>query len=129
MIAIDTNILVRVFIDDLSINQIKAARQLVKNAKEIFLSHIVIIEMVWVVLRAYKLTKEQVIMILQEIYENAAFTVEYEEQFINAFSLYKKHNIDFSDCFILSAVKNANIPCLYTFDEKFSKIPRVKKLT
>jgi predicted nucleic-acid-binding protein len=129
MIAIDTNVLVRVFIDDMSTAQIKSARQLVKNAKEIFLPHIVIVEMTWVLLRAFKLTKEQVLSILREIHENDAFIVENKEQFSHAFSLYKKNNIDFSDCMILSVTQDSAISHLYTFDTKFAKIEGVKKLT
>lgn len=129
MIAIDTNILVRVFIDDESTAQIKSARQLVKNAKKIFLTQIVLVETTWVLLRAYKLTKEQVLFILQEIHENAAFILENEEQFNRAFILYKKNPVDFSDCFILASTQAAAISHLYTFDSKFAKIEGVKKLT
>lgn len=128
MIAIDTNVLVRVFIDDLATDQIKTARELVKNAKEVFLTHIVIVEMIWVLLHAYKLTKDQILLILQEIHENAAFVLENEEQFTHAFTLYKKNNVDFSDCIILSAIQAANISHFYTFDAKFAKIQGVKKL-
>jgi predicted nucleic-acid-binding protein len=128
MIAIDTNILVRVFIDDESTTQIKNARQLVRNAKKVFLSQVVLVETTWVLLRAYKLTKEQVLFILQEIHENAAFILENEEQFNHALTLYKKNSVDFSDCIILASTQSAAIPSLYTFDAKFAKIEGVKKL-
>jgi predicted nucleic-acid-binding protein len=129
MIAIDTNVLVRVFIDDGSTAQIKSARQLVKNAKAVFLSHIVLVETTWVLMRAYKLTKEQVISILQEIHENAAFILENEEQFTRAFMLYKTNNADFSDCMILSTIQSAGILHLYTYDVKLAKMEGVKKIT
>ncbi len=128
MIAIDTNILVRVFIDDLNSTQVKKSRDLVKKAKHVFLSEIVLIEMVWVLNRAYNLSKQQILVILQEIYENSAFVVEREKNFLEALMLFKEYNADFSDCMILVAARTANIKDFYTFDEKFAKIKQVKRL-
>ena len=81
MISIDTNIIVRVFIDDLDIEQVKIARNLVSKAKQVYLAQIVLVEMVWVLTRTYKLSKPQIIMILQEIYENAAFVLDDKDIF------------------------------------------------
>lgn len=128
MIAIDTNILVRVFIDDLDIEQVNKSRDLVKKAKNVYLTQIVLIEMVWVFLRAYKLTKQQIVVVLQEIYENSAFIVENEQIFLEAFVFYKESNTEFSDCMILAAAKAANVKHLYTFDAKFSRLKNVIKL-
>ncbi len=128
MIAIDTNILVRVFIDDLETTQVNKARELVKKAKNIYLTQIVLVEMAWVFSRAYKLNKQQITSILQEIYENSAFTVEHESIFLEALVFYKNNNADFSDCMILAATRIANIRQFYTFDAKFSRLKDVIKL-
>lgn len=128
MIAIDTNILVRIFIDDLNESQVKKSRDLAKKAKHIFLPEIVLIEMVWVLNRAYDLTKQQILAILQEIYENSAFVVEREQNFLEGLTLFKENNADFSDCMILVAAKNADAKDFYTFDEKFAKMKQVKRL-
>jgi len=128
MIAVDTNILVRVFIDDLNDSQIKKSRDLVKKAKHIFLSEIVLIETVWVLDRVYALTKQQILAVLMEIYENTAFVVEREQNFLDGLMLFKENNADFSDCMILVAATSAGIKDFYTFDEKFAKIKPVKRL-
>lgn len=128
MIAIDTNILVRVFIDDLDIVQVNKARDLVKKAKNVYLTQIVLIEMVWVCIKAYQLTKQQIVNILQEICENSAFVVEQEEFLFEALAIYKAHSVDFSDCMILVSARAANVKQIYTFDTKFSRLKEVLKL-
>jgi len=128
MIAIDTNVLVRIFIDDLNQTQVNKSRELVQKAKHIHITQIVLIELIWVLSRAYQLEKSKIISILQEIYENAAFVVEQKEQLLEALTLYKNHSVDFSDCMILAATKKANVDHVYTFDAKFARLPGVKKL-
>jgi predicted nucleic-acid-binding protein len=54
MIAIDTNILVRLLINDETAQaQVDLAKGLLKLAKQVYLSQIVQIEMVWVLETAY----------------------------------------------------------------------------
>ncbi len=125
MIAIDTNIVVRIFVDDLNTTQVTAARNLVKKAKTIYLTQIVLVEMVWVLSRAYELNKSQIFSILGEIQNNVAFSVENEKQFSEAISLYKEYNTDFSDCMILAQVKEIGLKQIYSFDKKFQKIKEV----
>lgn len=125
MIAIDTNVVVRVFVDDLNTAQVTAARNLVKKAKTIYLTQIVLVEMVWVLLRAYGLNKSQILAILDEIQHNAAFSVENEKQFHDAIGLFKEFNTDFSDCMILAQIKEVGIKQIYSFDKKFQKIKDV----
>lgn len=128
MISVDTNILVRVFIDDLDHIHVEKARNLVKKSKHIYITQIVLVEMVWVLRRAYQLNKQQLVHILEEISGNSAFVVQNEKQFLEALLFYKNNNTDFSDCMILSASKEANIEHFYTFDTEFSKLSGVKKL-
>ncbi len=54
MIAIDTNILVRLLINDETAQaQVDLAKGLLKRAKQVYISQIVQIEMVWVLETAY----------------------------------------------------------------------------
>lgn len=56
MIAIDTNVLVRVVIDEPGETvQITAARALVADVRNVFVSQVVLVETVWVLERAYHL--------------------------------------------------------------------------
>lgn len=128
MIAVDTNVLVRIFIDDTNVSQVKKSRDLAKKAKHVYLVTTVIVEMVWVLDRAFKLNKSQIIAILQEVYENSAFILENEAIFLQALLLFKENNADFSDCIIFNSAQIANVKEIYTFDEKFARITGVKRL-
>ena len=128
MIAVDTNVLVRIFIDDLEIKQVEKARALAKKSKTLYLPHVVLVEMIWVLIRVYHLKKTHIIHVLQEINDNASFVVENESVFTSAFENYKTNNVDFSDCMILASVQAAGVEKIYTFDEKFSRLKDVHKL-
>jgi len=129
MISIDSNVLVRVLIDDGSEQQIAAARRVVINAKQVFIPTIVQIELVWVLARAYQLKKEDIKSILHELANNAAYVMQEEDDFAQALELFKQHNIDFSDCLIKVASRNHDALPIHTFDKKFARLQGVKEVT
>ena len=56
MVTIDTNVLVRIFIDDNSQPaQVRQARELANQAQILYVPQVVVIESVWVMTKAYKL--------------------------------------------------------------------------
>lgn len=58
MITIDTNVLVRVIVDDVGQSeQTKIARDLVENAQRLYIPQIVQVELVWVLTKTYKTDK------------------------------------------------------------------------
>jgi len=60
MDAIDTNILVRILINDSQeATQTKLARQYLKRVKQVYVPQIVQVECVWVLQRAYKVPKQK----------------------------------------------------------------------
>ena len=128
MISVDTNVLVRIFIDDKSTSQVEKARALAKKEKKIFIAQTVQTELVWVLKRAYKITKQQILRVLDEISSNAAFIIQNEQIFDTALSLYEKNNIDFSDCLIFAESFEAETKKIYTFDKQFAKLPHVSHL-
>ena len=61
MTAIDTNVLVRIVVDEPSQpSQVIAARALASDAGEVFVPLVVLVEMVWVLESAYGLCKTDV---------------------------------------------------------------------
>lgn len=66
MIAIDTNVLVRVLVDEPGQPvQVTAARALVSDAGEVFVLLVVLVETVWVLESAYGLPKSDVLHTLE----------------------------------------------------------------
>ncbi len=125
MISIDTNVLVRILINDKEIKHVKAARDLVLKKKQVYLTQVVQVELVWVLQRAYQLNRQQITTLLTELHTNAAFTLENENIFYAALEQYAAGNADFSDYIILEQSKQASKLPVYTFDKKFAKSKQV----
>ncbi len=122
MISVDTNILIRVFVDDQSdSSQIDKARQAVNKHVRVYISQIVLVETVWVLNSLYGFAKGQITKVLDHVRDNQAFVVEGEEVFAEALTLYREANMDFSDALILSNSRQKGYPLL-TFDKKFLKL-------
>ncbi|WP_231555820.1 PIN domain-containing protein [Rickettsia hoogstraalii] len=82
MIGIDTNILIRYLTGDYKVQSIKAIELIEKySGKEnsIFINNIVICELVWVLERGYKYSKEQIISVLKEIFSTVEFSFENQQ--------------------------------------------------
>lgn len=121
LIAPDTNVLVRIFLDDASNSkQITAARELAKKAKQLFISQIVQVELVWVLESAYKLKKNQILTILEKLQTHSIFTLQNASAFQEALTLYKVGSADFADYLILTEAKQAHAQ-FYTFDKNLIK--------
>lgn len=128
MIAIDTNILVRILIDDESQpKQVKTARQFARKHPLLFISATVQVELIWVLEYCYKMSKPELIYALKHLNENETFILQNKSQFSTAVSLYESHAVDFSDCMIYAQASEEGIE-LTTFDKKFAKLPKVKRL-
>ena len=103
MIAVDTNLLVRILADDPGQPaQVDAARALASQAQQVFVSLIVQVETVWVLESGYGLSKETVVQALEHLQINQAFVLEDEELSHHALGLFRSSNADYSDCLILS---------------------------
>lgn len=65
MIAIDTNVLVRLFVDD-DLKQQNAAVELLEAAERVAIPTTVLIETVWVLNRSYKVPAAEILALLRE---------------------------------------------------------------
>lgn len=128
IIALDTNVLVRVFVNDPdNPKQNELARELVNQYENIYISQIVQVELIWVLSRRMNFDKQDIIKVLEIIYHHNAIILEYPERFLKALELYKNHSADFSDYLIFSYANENNCP-FWTFDKKLSKTQGVNIL-
>jgi len=128
MIAVDTNVLVRLLINDPgSQSQVSAAKDLLKRAKQVYVPQIVQIEMVWVLETAYSFDKPAVITVLKHLQQTMLFVLQDEDLFDTALATFENHSADFSDYLILSGCLKNNHE-LFTFDKKFARLQSVRLL-
>ena len=125
MISLDTNVLVRIFVDDPShLEQSAEARKKVSQYKTVFVTQVVQIETVWVLSRAYGFSRSDIEFVLENLLNNLAFNLENETIFALALQQYVTSNIDFSDAVILQKSIQKNLKLL-SFDKKLQKLPGV----
>ena len=129
MISIDTNVFVRILINDPSEpEQNRLARSLAKAAKQVFVSQIVQIETVWVLESAYGFQKPQVLSVLQTILTKKSWVLQHADRFAVALEQFASSNAGFADCLILAESQQESLP-LWTFDRKLAKLQGAQRLT
>ena len=121
MIAVDTNILVRVLVDDPgSPQQVRLARSAVSRAKRVFVPQPVLIETLWVLGRSYGFDRATQLMVLNELQHNQAFELEHRDSFDAALELFRDAKLDFADALIVSIAQQHDLTLL-SFDRKLAR--------
>ena len=124
--VVDTNIFLRILIKDDDkkanncINFIRTANQ---NGISLYLPPIVILEIVFVLERMYKLAKSEIGKLIEGILNTPNLKCEMRDIFRNAIQIYVEKNIKFADAVIALWAIDKEITTIYTYDEKdFRKI-------
>lgn len=122
MIAIDTNVLIRLLVDDPhEKTQSQLARQLLLEHGQAWVSSVVLIETVWVLQSRYQLTKAEIIAVIEKLIEHSRIQLENAVYINESLTVYRNSNACFADCCILNNAKKQSF-VLYTFDRKLSRL-------
>ena len=128
MIAIDTNVLLRLLVDDPNEKQqAQLARDLLNQHGQVWVSAIVLIETIWVLQSRYKLTKEHLIVVIEKLIQHPRIHLENTASVDNALTLYSACNTGFADCTILNEAKKKQL-ILHTFDRKLARLHGAKRV-
>ena len=118
MIGLDTNILVRYFIQD-DPEQTRLAVNLIDSLSPTetgWIGVAVFMELDWVLNNVLKVKKDRVVEIFDTLLVSQELVVENADIVREALQLYRSRNTDFSDCLIASAAKAAGCSRTVTFD-------------
>lgn len=118
MIGLDTNVLLRVFIDD-DPRQVAAARRFVLKAAPsgLFVSDHVLAEMVWTLGRRLKASRASILEVLQRILERSEFVLENRQDIRDAARIFARTRVDFGDCLISIRNRRHGATRTVSFDE------------
>jgi predicted nucleic-acid-binding protein len=120
VIAIDTNILVRVIMSD-DAEQVAQAKQLMSN-NVCYVTRSVVQEVVWVLGRSYKLKREQIVAVVEGLIASQHVVLEDEPSLLQAVSWFRQ-GFDFADALHLATAGTAT--SLATFDQAFIKAAQI----
>lgn len=128
MIALDTNVLVRFLVqDDPSQAQLatNVIAQLTDDAPG-FVSREVLIELVWVLERAYRLGRAQIAVAIDGLLSATELKIEGSDEVAPALERYRNDGFGFADLMIAAAARRAGAAELVTFDRKAARLPGVQ---
>ncbi len=130
MIGLDTNVLVRYLVRD-DEKQAEAARALLESLtaeRPGFVCREVIVELVWVLERAYGFSSVRISKVLLELAATEGLVMEEAGAVARAAVRYRASGLGFSDLMILAAAERSGAHPLYTFDKKAARTDGVKLL-
>lgn len=130
MIAIDTNVLVRFLTRD-DPDQARAATQVMEGLRQSdpgFISREVMVELVWVLERAYGFSRAEVAGALEGLLSATEIEVETADDTGSAVLQYRESGFGFADLMIAAAARRMDAVPLVTFDRKAAQIPGVELL-
>ncbi len=124
MIALDTNVLVRYLVAD-DARQAEAARLLLEGLttdRPGFICREVIVELVWVLRRAYGFSRDRIATVLENLVATEALEVEAADDVARAAVSYRRGGAGFSDLMVVAAAKRVGAGTLYTFDRRVGQV-------
>jgi predicted nucleic-acid-binding protein len=126
MRAVDTNVLVRLVARD-DPKQAAAAETFV--ARGAWVSHLVLVEAVWVLTSVYGLAPRQIVTAVQMFLNHQDLAMQDPDAVVRALGHYRsKPGLGFSDCLVLEVARRAGHLPLGTFDRELSKLDGAQKV-
>ena len=123
MIALDTNVLVRMLIED-DRRQAQIIEKTIvwaeKNSIPVLILSEVLVETVWVLESVYQCSREEIVTFLQTLIVTPTFSFVDPQVVRRAIHEYKKSG-DFADLIIVNQAKEHQVKTLLSFDKKLQK--------
>ena len=130
MIALDTNVLVRFLVQD-DPDQARLATEVIDQLSDAvpgFVCREVLVELVWVLERAYRLGRAEIASALDGLLASTELVIEGADEVGPALELYRNDGFGFADLMIAAAARRAGASELVTFDRKAARLPGVRLL-
>lgn len=131
MIGIDTNILLRLWLNDDTTQNRRIDSLLAEHGGmpgSLLVTDVVLVEAVWTLKSAFEQDKHAQLIAVRSLLEETAFAFEDREAVAGALSLFEHGSCGFADCLVV--VKHARQGCDFTatFDRGMRTLPGVKVL-
>jgi len=126
MLAVDTNVLVRLLARD-DARQAQLADQFI--AKGAWVSHLVLVETLWVLEAVYERRPAQLIAALDLLLAHESLVLQDADTVSAALAHFRaKPALGFSDCLVREIARKAGHVPLGTFDKGLVKLPGTRKI-
>ncbi len=120
MLAIDTNVLIRILVRDDARQAASADKLILKGA---WVSHLVLAETLWVLDAVYERTPEQLILMIEMLLGHETIVVQDADTVTLALANFRRKPAPgFSDCLVLEIARKSGHTPLGTFDKRLAKL-------
>jgi predicted nucleic-acid-binding protein len=131
VIAVDTNVVVRLLVGD-DAHQAQLARQLFDDHADqdgsLWLSDVVVVEVAWTLARAYDRSRADIATALNALLRHATVAFESTADIRAALVLYERGPADFTDCLLSVKAQRHGCDAVVTFDRKMRRLAGVTVL-
>ena len=126
MLAVDTNVLVRLLTRD-DADQVEAADAIIR--KGAWVSHLVLAEAFWVLDSVYDLSRGQIVTAVEMLLNHRELSLQDADVVTAALDHYRRRPaVEFSDCLVLEIARKAGHLPVATFGRNFAKLDDVQRL-
>jgi predicted nucleic-acid-binding protein len=127
MLAVDTNVLVRLITRD-DPKQVQTAEAFVANGA--WISHLVLAETTWVLSAAYNVKPAAIATAVEMLLNHRELVVQDPDVVAAALAHFReKPALGFSDCMVLEIARKAGYIPLGTFDKNLSKLEGAQRIS
>lgn len=131
MIGIDTNVLLRLWLDDDPAQNKRIDALLAAHGDmpgSLLVTDVVLVEAVWTLKSAFEQDKSAQLIAIRSLLEETAFAFEDREAVAAALGLFESSDCGFADCLVVATHARQGCDFTTTFDRGMRKLPGVKVL-
>ena len=125
MIGLDTNVLIRVLMDDGDPQVAVARAYFTRHCSAddpAFVSVVVLAETAWVLESRYRLSKPEILSVLEQLLATPHFFLAERDAVRAAVAVYAQNSLDFADALIAELNRRAGCSATVTFDRKAARL-------
>lgn len=126
MIGVDTNVWIRFLVED-DPEQCRRATELIEGAlargEDLFLSHLALAEIVWVLTSRYRFARNEVVAALDSLFHAGGIMIENRPAAHNALDAFKSSGGDLADYLMLEVARAEGCRSFATFDQALLREP------
>jgi predicted nucleic-acid-binding protein len=131
MIGIDTNILLRLWLNDAPAQNKRIDALLAEHGgtpESLLVTDVVLAEALWTLRSGYQQDKAAQALAVRSLLDETAFAFEDRDAIAMALDLFEHHSCGFSDCLVAAKHRRHGCEFTATFDRTMRKLPDVKLL-
>ena len=132
MLGLDTNVILRLLLDDDPAQKKRVSRAIERAKTEglpVMLALAVVLELEWVLRSSANMTKAQVLGIFRLLLESYDVQIENEKVLEEAIHTYQHATVDFAECLFLAQYQRMGCQTMLTFDAKAARLEGVSLVT